>query len=190
MAASQKAGMARKVRLDNFCKGNIYLSVHYASHTFEVDFIKSGNEEEVHDVVDEIYQDDDTKVLSREEIMSGRVSVYGKRALTMATYAGKGWFAIQLADKVSPCTTIPDYILNAIFDAQPSISDSLRLRILQYRISTFKRFNYFQDFAAAVYEAEEQIQALEDGIIDYENVINALELFFPTDKLIQKLVGL
>lgn len=190
MAASQKAGVARKVRLDNFCKGNVYLSVHYASHTFEVDFIKSGNEEEVYHVVDEVYEDDNTKILSRAEIMSGSVSVYGKRALTMAAHAGKGWFAIQLADKITPCTTIPDYILNAVFDAQPGISDSLRLRILQYRIRTFKRFGYFQDFAAAVYEAEEQIQALEDGIIDYENVLNALELIFPTDKLIQKLVGL
>ncbi|WP_219094929.1 ATP-dependent endonuclease [Pseudomonas sp. UMAB-40] len=189
MAASEKAGLSRKVRLDNFCRGNRYMSVHYADHTFEVDFVKCGNEEEVADVVDTVYEDESTKILAKKEINSGEIAAYGKRVLTMATNAGKGWFAIQLAEKVGPCSTIPNYILNAVFNAQPEISDSLRLRIIKYRIKTLKHFAYFEDYAMAVSEAEEQIRALEDNIIDYENVMNALELIFPEDHVIQKIVG-
>lgn len=189
LAASQKSGLSRKTRLDRLCLGNPYLSVHYADHTFEVDFIKSGNEQEVHDVVDEVYEDPETKVLAKKEINSGNLSIYGKRVLTMAAYAGKGWFAIQLAEEITPCTAIPDYILNAVFNAQPRISNSLRLRMLQYRLDTFKKFPYFEGLKSATDEALEQIQALHDGLIEYDHIINALEFIFPEDNVVQKLVG-
>lgn len=190
MAASQKAGISRKSRLDQFSKGNMYISVHYAEHTFEVDFIKSGNEEEVESIIDFVYEDAATKKIAKNEVLSDDVAVYGRRVLTMAAYCGKGWFAIQLADEITPCTTIPNYILNAIFDAQPSISDSLRLRIINYRLKTFEDFQYFKKYQVSVHEAKKQIHGLKEGLIDYENVMNALDLIFPNDNIIKKLVGL
>lgn len=49
----------------------------------------------------------------------------------------------QLADEITPCTTIPNYILNAIFDATNFIY-GLRLRIINYRLKTFEDFQYFK----------------------------------------------
>lgn len=190
MAASQKAGLARKSRLNNFSKDNRYLSVHYADHTFEVDFIKSGNEHEVAEAVGSVYEDEKTKVRSRAEIKSEEIAVYGKRVLTMAEHSGKGWFAIMLADKITPCTTIPKYILDAIFDAQEDISDSLRLRILRYRLKMFEEFDYFEDYKASVEEAKVYFEDYEAGNIDCADLLASLEAGFENDDVIIKLVGL
>lgn len=190
MAGSQKAGLGREVRLNNFSKGNYYLTVHYANHTFEVDFVKCGNEHEVAQIVDLVYEDDATKTKSREEIKSGDIAVYGKRVLTMAAHSGKGWFAIMLADKVTPCTSLPQYILDAIFNAQEAMSDRLRLRIIKYRLKMFETYSYFEDHKAAVEEAKAYFEEFEDGDIDVDELLSNLEVSFPHDNVVLKLVGL
>ncbi|WP_341783222.1 ATP-dependent nuclease [Pseudomonas putida] len=190
MAGSQKAGLARKTRLDNFSKGNRYLSVHYANHTFEVDFIKSGNEYEVAKIVDSVYEDDVTKTKAREEIESGDIAIYGKRVLTMAAHSGKGWFAIMLADAITPCTAIPQYILNAVLDAQENMSESLRLRIIKYRLKMFERYAYFNEHRSAVEEAKTYFEEFDVGDIDYDDLMSNLETSFPNDNVVLKMVGL
>ncbi len=57
----------------------------------------------------------------------------GSRTLTMARQEGKGWFALLLAEYLTPQVQIPEYIIQAIHFAHGKFPRSLIVRILQYR---------------------------------------------------------
>jgi putative ATP-dependent endonuclease of the OLD family len=132
---SQQSGANRKIILDNFVNGNQWLSVFYARHTFEVDFILSGNANVVETLVPLIYSDPLTITLARRELISGNIADYGKRVIRMAKQEGKGWFAILLSKNIDHNTVIPKYISDAIFFARQSLSKEIFFNIYSYRVS-------------------------------------------------------
>ncbi|MBY1012091.1 AAA family ATPase [Pseudomonas aeruginosa] len=132
--ASQKAGAARKLELDTFAAANAWLSVHYATHTFEVDFIAAGNSHVVKKVVSSVYSQA-TKIAAAEvELTSGDKARYGRRVLTMAANQGKGWFAILLSKYIDHKTILPFYIHEAIFFARQTLTAELFFNIFNYRV--------------------------------------------------------
>lgn len=132
---SQQSGANRKIILDNFVNGNQWLSVFYARHTFEVDFILSGNAHVVETLIPLIYSDPETITLARSELASGNIAVYGRRVIRMAKQEGKGWFAILLSKNINHKTVIPKYISDAIFFARQSLSKEVFFNIYSYRVS-------------------------------------------------------
>lgn len=190
LKASEKSGGERKERLDAYIKGNSFLSVFYARHTFEVDFLMNGNEYEIENTVDSVYKDDSTRTLAKEQIASGDKAQAGKRVLDMARYAGKGWYALTLSDEISEVTNMPSYILKAIFHAQDGISVKSRLRMIRYRLGSFENNEeYFSKFQSATGEARELLRAYEEGTIDYESFINTIECLFEKDNVMISIVG-
>lgn len=132
--ASQIAGAERKTILDLFTLGNPWLSLHYAQHTFEVDFIEAGNAAKVVSLVSQIYSQVATVASANLELTSGNKALYGKRVLTMAANQGKGWFAILLGKHIDHKTTIPAYIRDAIIFARQTFSPELIVNVYSFRI--------------------------------------------------------
>ncbi|EZI24060.1 TPA: AAA family ATPase [Pseudomonas aeruginosa] len=132
--ASQVVGAARKVALDAFANGNDWLSVHYADHTLEVDFISAGNGRQMASIVPLVYTQAATKATAIAELMSGDKAQYGRRVLTMAANQGKGWFAILLGEHINHKTVLPGYISKAIFFARESLTVELFFNIYSYRV--------------------------------------------------------
>lgn len=175
MSGSDIAGRARQVRLEAFCKDNIYTNVFYARHTFEVDFLQADNEYEVSKVVEDVYSDDDTKKQSRSEIAESNIAISGKRVLAMAKYAGKGWFAILLADQITEFTNIPEYILEAIYGASEKLSPANQIKILKHRARAILNHTYFDHLHDLARSVEIIVNSFENGEIAYEDMMDELE---------------
>jgi putative ATP-dependent endonuclease of OLD family len=135
-AASQKSGAERKVRLQNFCNNNNWVEVFFADHTFEVDFIKSGNKYYLSKIVKDVYKQEATITKATNELMSSEISISGIRALAMANYQGKGWFALTLGKEIDFKTAIPDYIFNAIKFSHGYFNRQLKYKILKHRYNS------------------------------------------------------
>ncbi len=132
---SKQKGIERRDRLNAFAKENKWVSVFYAKHTFEVDFIMAGNEWEVVQLLDKVYTDKDTKLLAKKQLESGDVSLFGKRVLTIANQEGKGWFAIMLGKYISYKTEMPEYILDSIVFAKDEYTNNLIADMVEYRMN-------------------------------------------------------
>ncbi|MCW6638693.1 ATP-dependent nuclease [Yersinia ruckeri] len=130
---SQETGRARKVRLDIFCQNNPWISTFYAEHTFEVDFIKSSNSSYLTKIVGDVYTQQATIDTAVSELSSTDIAISGSRALTMANYQGKGWFALTLGKVIDFKVTIPDYIFDAIKFSHGEFSKGLIFKILKHR---------------------------------------------------------
>jgi putative ATP-dependent endonuclease of OLD family len=143
---AQVVGARRKVELDVFVLENPWLSVHYADHTFEVDFISAGNATVVSAVIPKVYVQAATINDAHEDLTSGVKARYGRRVLTMAQNEGKGWFAILLGKQIDHKTVMPAYIKQAIFFARPTLSVEQFVNIYDYRIG---RAEACGDIAAA-----------------------------------------
>ncbi|MEI7108609.1 AAA family ATPase [Pectobacterium versatile] len=173
-AASQKSGAERKKRLQDFCNNNNWVEVFFADHTFEVDFIKSGNNNYLKNIVRDIYKQEATITNSINELNSGDIKISGVRALAMANYQGKGWFALTLGKVIDFKTAIPDYILNAIQFAHGDFNRQLKYKILEHRYnSVIKHVAYAQLQISKLNEAKDlglknswinYIKAYEDGL--------------------------
>lgn len=133
---SAAAGLARQARLNLFGGGNVWLSTHYAPCTFEVEFIRSGNSEAAVECLGSVYVDPPTIVAATEDLRSLAPERFGKRILTMADNAGKGWLAIQLAKRVTANSRIPPYLLEAIFTAHRPLSRAVLANMIDYRLKT------------------------------------------------------
>ncbi|MEE4679878.1 AAA family ATPase [Pseudomonas alliivorans] len=190
MRGSDEAGLARQARLEAYCKDNFYTNTFYAQHTFEVDFLRADNEYEIDDVIDSVYSDDETKTKSRSEIADTDIAISGKRVLAMAKYAGKGWFAILLADKITEITNIPEYILEAIFNAFEDISATSRIKILKHRAKAILSTTYFDHLHDLARSIEVIVQTFENGEIAYDDLMDELEgLVGEEDPILQLTVG-
>ena len=132
--ASEVAGARRRTLLDLFANGNPWLSLHFAQHTFEVDFIEAGNAAKVASLVPQVYSHAPTIAAANMELASGNKALYGKRVLTMAANQGKGWFAILLGKHIDHKTVIPAYIREALLCARRTFSLELIVNIYSYRI--------------------------------------------------------
>jgi putative ATP-dependent endonuclease of OLD family len=179
--ASQKSGAARKVRLDGFASGNPWVSTFYAEHTFEVDFVAAGNASAAVGVIDEVYTDLQTRATAKLSLESGDSYRYGRRILTMAKSAGKGWFAILLAGKIDHNAVVPGYLLDALRFAHPVISSETWFNILAYRIAL--------DEAATITSAThrdpfiERLVEYRKGEVSFVQIRAEFMTAFPTDRI-------
>lgn len=130
---SQDTGLARKRRLDDFCQNNPWVSTFYAEHTFEVDFIKSSNSNYLTRIVGDVYTQQATINTATTELSSTDISISGSRALAMANYQGKGWFALTVGKVVDFKVAIPEYIFDAIKFAHGEFNAGLTFKILKHR---------------------------------------------------------
>lgn len=178
---SEEAGATRKVDLDAFVAGNAWLSVEYAQHTFEVDFIAAGNAAEVTLVVDSVYEQAATIAAARAELMSGDKAHYGRRVLTMASKQGKGWFAILLGKYISHKTVLPTYIWKAIFFAKPTLTRELFFNIYSYRLRHAASDGLI--LAAAVAPALQILEQFREGSISLAAVKAQMMVDIPGDQI-------
>lgn len=173
-------GAERKKRINEFCKGNVWVKAFFAEHTFEIDFITTGNSHEVKKVLNEVYTDPDTIKKSKEELDSDDVKIYGKRVLTMANNVGKGWFAVMLGKHIDAKTFIPNYILDALMFAIPNIEEHI-FGILNYRIEFLRTDNEVLDFSK-----------IDKALIDFQTNHEKLDVLkketlalFPNDDIME-----
>jgi putative ATP-dependent endonuclease of OLD family len=177
---SSKSGIERKAKLDAFILDNDWLEVFYATHTFEVDFVKAGNSWEVKQIVEDVYIDPPTIALAKTELDSNEVAVYGKRVLTMAKQEGKGWFAIMIGKHISKDTIIPDYIIESIIHAKSSFSVQLISDVIKYRIDV----NFKDDDKLDYTEANNILKEFRNGKAQPVEIINAIKKVTPDDQII------
>ncbi|WP_058120183.1 AAA family ATPase [Photobacterium kishitanii] len=137
---SQTSGASRKVILDSLCYGNKWLMPFYADHTFEVDFIKSGNKHFLIEIVEDVYTKPATINKAKSELNSDDISISGQRALTMANNEGKGWFAITLGNAITFDVIIPDYIIDAVMFSHGTMKNVTIIKILQYRLNEIEKY--------------------------------------------------
>ena len=83
----------------------------------------------------------------------------------MAEKKGKGWFAILLGKKVDPQTTIPQYILDAIAFAQPSLKKEVLIKIINYRLTYIENSNLFT--TSELNKFRINLQNFQNGNIDF-----------------------
>ena len=178
---ARAAGLRRQADLKDFANGNPWVSVHFAPHTFEVDFVAAGNAAKVVGVLGEIYTDVATIALAKAELEFNDIERFGTRALTMAAGAGKGWFAIQVAKLVDPDTHIPDYLAGAIFTAHRPVSTTILANMLDYRLARIRKTD--PDDANDIAQVQGQIQAFRAGQIDRAGIRAAMLAAFPADQI-------
>jgi len=203
---SKESGLARKTALDALCTGNNWLEPFYAPHTFEVDFIGAGNSNKFVNVLTDVYIDLPTIDKSRTELKSSDIAIFGKRALTMASHSGKGWFALILAKEVDYDTTIPDYIIEAVLFAHGKFSDDVLIKILDYRINSIadysqrmrvmldetkgqepKWYSDWEDYLSVkeigINDFKPKLQLFREGMLDFNNVKAEFLSCLPSDKV-------
>lgn len=179
--AAQDVGAARKIALDAFSAGNSWLSVNYASHTFEVDFIAAGNGAQIASIVPLIYVDPETMISATNELNSDDKANYGKRVLTMASNQGKGWFAILLGKHITYKTVIPEYIRKAVFFARGNLTVELFFNIYTYRIKCgFAAGEISQQVSDT---ARARLNEYRRGLIDLAALKAAMRPAIPGDQI-------
>ncbi len=138
--ASQEAGEERREVLDELCDGNTWLEPFYATHTFEVDYLQAGNVEYVVAGINTILSQEAARTRSAERIRSADVAISGKETLRLAGVAGKGWYALLLAEQVDIDTEIPGYILEAIaFACRETMDLEFVRRMALYRLEDYAK---------------------------------------------------
>ena len=137
---SQAAGLLRRKKLDKLVRNNRWLDAFYSRHTFEVDFLRRGNRSIFTKSIPQVFTDKNRIRESEKRLADSDIAVCGKEALHLANTAGKGWFALHLAEGVSPNTRIPKYILQAIaFAAKDTITDQALKQMGVYRLEKTRR---------------------------------------------------
>ena len=185
---AQAAGISRKTALGEFSKDNPWVEPFFADHTFEVDFVAAGNSSKVVAVLSEVYKDGPTIAASKAELESRDVVAFGQRVLTMATNAGKGWFAILVGKMIDHHTIIPDYVVKAIFFAHGPISKAIVFNILSYRLSQISMDPGAGPAAIAVLNGK--LEGFRDGVLDFAGIREAMLEAFPADEINNILAGL
>lgn len=180
-AASETSGQTRSTALTSLSSGNKWLSVHYATHTFEVDFVDAGNSAPVVGILGEIYSDAVTIALAKIELESGEIAKFGRRVLTMASNCGKGWFAIHVGRMITPDTHIPAYILDALFEAHCPVAPGIFASILHYRLTHIAASGLAAPPEIAAMRTE--VERFRRGEIDFVAVRAAMLSAFPNDRI-------
>ncbi|WP_314402818.1 ATP-dependent nuclease [Stenotrophomonas rhizophila] len=175
---SEKVGQTRKLALDEFSADNPWIENFYAPHTFEVDFALAGNQEALAEIVGKVYRKASSIETSLKSLRSGNPTRIGYRTMMMAEHAGKGWFAILLAGKISNHVIIPDYIRKAILFAHGSFSKPLIARILRHRIASATVDPFTQESLNLL---TEKIALFQQGLCDFSVLKAEVERTLPND---------
>ena len=133
-------GELRHTELSQHCKGNDYISAFFSRNTFETELILSKNDELFIHVLPQIYKQK-AKITNWEGVIrTGEAPRLCYAALHLANKVGKGWFAIQLSDHVSPECNIPTYILEGIAHAlKGHARQPIYQKIMAYRLRLIGR---------------------------------------------------
>jgi predicted ATP-dependent endonuclease of OLD family len=169
---SQKSGAERKVKIDSFCKGNNWVQVFYADYTFEVDFLKAGNSQEVILLVKSQYQQRHRLENISKKLENKDIAVSGKEILRLADEKiGKGWFSLMLSEYIDHLTFIPDYIIKAIVHTSQHISYKVLFEMTKYRLEAFKDKSYGENTTDynSILQKVSNSERLEDGINIFKN---------------------
>ncbi len=180
LSGSAKKGEVRKTKLERFISGNQWIETFYADHTFEIDFIKSGNVKEVESLCEQIYTISSKIDKAKTEISSGEIGKYGKRVLTMANKQGKGWFSLLLSEQINFRTKIPKYILDAILFLNPLSTKHLETNVINYRINKNFEYNNMLDFS----EVKIKMQAYLKNECNLSEIKNLLQRIIPEDQIL------
>lgn len=180
MARSAESGDERKVRLDAFAKGNQWVDVFYAPHTFEVDFVASGNDALVRGLVGETWDTERRRDSAKSALSSGDVAQFGNIVLRMAKIYGKGWFAVLLASTVTPHISIPRYVLKAIHFANPVLSNEVWFNILTYRLKTLTEGSCDEGDAK---KFAKEIEQFRQGKKTLKSLADLSKQTFPDDEI-------
>ncbi len=179
--ASQTSGVSRAGRLSELCLGNNWLTAHFAHHTFEVDFILSGNSAAVVSIIGEVYSDATTIAQAKADLESGDIALYGTRVLTMARHVGKGWFAIILGRAITPDVEIPDYILDALFMAHRPISKEILASFIDYRLKVQLKSGLA--YSTQIDAMRIHLARFRCGKIDFATIRSEMLAAFPSDRI-------
>ncbi|TWB66039.1 putative ATP-dependent endonuclease of OLD family [Nitrospirillum amazonense] len=182
---SAAAGIARQARLNTFKAGNPWLSTHFAQCTFEVEFVRAGNVEVVVDSVGTVYVDPATIQAATDDLRSADPGRFGRRILTMADNAGKGWLAIQLAKRVTAKSRIPPYLLEAIFMAHRPLNRSVLVNMIHYRLNRHDNLALLPPIVVA--DVRARAAQYQRGEIDKAALLAALAPAIPGDVIIEVL---
>lgn len=176
---SEAAGLRRQAALSVLCTGNPWLTAHFANHTFEIDFVTAGNAPAVVAILNSVYSDPQTIAAAKLDLESCDIARFGRRVLTMADNVGKGWFAILLGKIVGPDTRIPDYILDALFQAHLPVSRGIFASILLYRLKQIEDADTFGLEDTSGMKAN--VARYLEGDLDFDGVRSAMLVAFPAD---------
>lgn len=174
---SEKIGKERAELLDKYCDSNDFVKPFYSKYTFEVDFIIYDNQEYIIDSLSEIYSHKKKIKDVTSDLRSLDHEIFGDRVLGVAKYAGKGWLALALSEKINHEVSIPSYILDALSFAIGKFSDVVLLVVLEHR----KKFYLNKNDSYQRICLEEIICKLRNGskidrkdiLARYENVFGA-----------------
>ncbi|NTF10362.1 AAA family ATPase [Agrobacterium rubi] len=178
---AQAIGLSRQATLLGLAKDNKWMRPFFAPHTFEVDFVDSGNAAKVVAITNDVYKDGPTIIKAKAELESKNIVDFGERVLTMANYKGKGWFAILLGKVIDHHTIIPGYIIDAIFFAHGQISTPVIANVLTYRLEVLEK-DPIAD-SAAVDNMRELLNSFREGDLDFQTIRQLMLELFPADEI-------
>lgn len=105
----------------------------------------------------------------------------GRRTLTMAKQEGKGWFALLLAEYLTPQVQIPAYIMQAIHFAHGTFPLPLLVRILQHRAEYRYGSDVLNSPAKQAFLLE--VERFAQGYIGLAELRTAIGLMLPGDAI-------
>ncbi|MFA1570859.1 ATP-dependent endonuclease [Vibrio tasmaniensis 1F-187] len=179
---SAASGLARKALLDEEYLNNSWVDCFYAEHTFEVDYVKSGNQQSVIDTLEDVYKSDSKIQEATNELSSGMIHLSGVRVLTIANQQGKGWFAIQLGETLTADCILPVYIAKAISFAHGKFEPRILSKIIRYRIqhNINKGIITPPPQSGSLYIGQ-AIQLFEQGSLPFSELLNSFKKAYPLD---------
>lgn len=172
---SEKSGKERQEKLEEFSRGNKWVSSFFAEHTFEVDFIKNSNASYLVSILNAVYSDPNTIAKAQKELANRDIVISGKRALTMANKLGKGWFAISLGQHINCNVTVPEYICDAVIFAHENFTEKQIFKILKYRFESLQEYVSHNRKLIETHDKEKEIYQvwneyllpIEQGILNF-----------------------
>lgn len=131
---AEELGNSRKEKFCNLFGENQWVDTFYACSTFELEFLDE-NKDNILTYINQIIEDSFTKDLTKDaykkELMCSEPSTRNSAMLRLANHIGKGWFAIEISDKLDSNINIPSYIVDAIaFACQETVDIAIYKKIL------------------------------------------------------------
>jgi len=176
---AEERGANRKVELIGFTNDNEYVTPFFGEYTFEVELVKCGNSSYFKPIITKSYEGTHRNTVAARtkhltNIENSDVDKYGDAALQIAQREQKGWFALQLCDKIDYKFLIPEYILKAIAFCSGDSILAVARNIVEYRIKKGKD------------DSENSNQSIFQTLyadIDKTNIVETYKAQLPDDQL-------
>lgn len=166
-------GVGRRDKLNDIFGENDFVELFLAKNTFEIDLALSNNLPIFKKLVPVVYSQDATIAASLAEIDSGVPQTIGERIIKMASYQGKGWFALEMLNFIDGSVDCPEYILNAVVFA---MSDNIKLNaptIIESRLLAWLKGEVGRVIPEGV---SAEMKSYNSGESTIEDLVNLKEL--------------